>query len=377
MLKILSSEEASAILSPALEEIKSSLLARNCLEHADTCIIKLTNCLEHNFSLAFGPLYTASLDEEALKSLSKVPVSGGIMTEVFSSIIPPKSYMQFKKQYIYPYPIAHLGQLFFLKQQHTVRLLPYLLAAYYIHFRKNAVIDAPYRSSDLEAESLEYLLFADRKQIVDCPPINTENYMRTVNNFCKNFSLDNVIYRYAKRNDIKKYLKYPQIVQAADITSYLNGAPLSVLHYRSQLYTWIYAMCTLCCTQTLGLSEAIDYVSSTNLFYTHTLAFETRLSDDSNIKLSDFFIDECAQVFSETLHPDIKRQLQEMGVDGQACLLPPDHTDADVYKCSLLILSAMFHPSYYYLFQNANILCSLLERGSSKELLNMLHLHPD
>lgn len=355
--------EMKSVLPLALSEIETTFFSENALPSDDNLISDLVDQLETFFSPISDRIYSTKIDDYTRKSLLAIPLSERVplpgVDYQFSEFAPSPEVID-RKRYIHKYPTVYLNKMLLSNHHNTVKILPYLLTAYYIHFRNDRVIGSADGSHKLNEFSKEDALFIS----VD----KTVNFKRSVKNYCKKFSLKDLIPYYSKRKDLQSYLSTTSNNPKPDIASYLRHAPFSILHYRSLFYTWIYAACVLCCTRVPELSARIDYVLATDLFYSHSLAFATRLSEDAPILISDLFSDEDANLFSEPLAQNLEAQLKDMGISKAEYCLPSVHSTIDLYKCVLLTLSAMLHPDYCTLFCNASFLHALIEKGYSTNL---------
>lgn len=149
-------------------------------------------------------------------------------------------------------------------QPSVMKILPYLLSAYYLNLHKG---------KDLSAKTQEMLFPGTTNEIV----IRDHNYARNVRTYLERFSCQKFLSNFsnAKRSDKSKSIR--DLKTENDFSNYLKSGPMSQFHYVQLFKAFVYLSCTAICAQELPESfrSKIDYKDSWNLFEDHTLAFKT------------------------------------------------------------------------------------------------------
>ncbi len=326
------------VLHLALEEIKEQLGGRKDQQSADLETMRtLLDILDEYFERLSDQMYGCTRDVEVYKAIYGDDYDKGSRSD---------NWIEYRKRILYPFPIHNLEMILSVKQNYVMKILPYLLAAYYINFPSNYVIQKPYGEDGLDQDSWENIFFGDEGGVANGSVIN---YNRTRNNFCKKFSLENKAEQFLNMKDVENYLKESSGSNIEKLKIFLNQKSFGKIHYRCQFYTWIYAMCARACMETVEISPKVNYVLSTRLFYEHTLAFEVRRDENSKARIKDFFDPDFLQAYRMELGKKYSTWCSEFGFSGgklNKCF----ETEMEIVQQALLVLSVEYHPFYYWRF---------------------------
>lgn len=258
-------DNLSLVHDSAIEDIKKHIetMKKRGENLKDPEIGKLCENLDYYFNEMVEWVYQSTMDAHTRRKLEEAQNQNWVADYIFYGVEENISSRQTlcpeKYKYLYPYPIDHLDVALSMTSETAIRVLPYLLTAYYRHPPSSKKVA---EGTDQEGFTL----------------INENHFKRDLGSYASRFSFQKMISNFLKQLRSSKKSAIRSLKTRDELIEFLQcNSELTSLHYNKLLLSLIYCMCVFCCTRVPALSDKIDYALSAELFNEHTLAFESKI----------------------------------------------------------------------------------------------------